>query len=1066
MPSRKRISLPLIALRRPVTVVMLLATVLCLGYISVGRLPVEFMPPIDAPFIRVYIPYIGATPEQVEKEVAIPAEGEFRTVSNLSRVLTSCDSNGATVTLIFESGTDMTNATADVRDRMERLKLRLPSEIERIFIQRFNTNTIPIMVFSLYAPGDDEELAYRVRTILQPRLMRQEGVADITVFGKPEKEVLIEFDQDALRNRGLGLFEVVSALRQSSINLSAGELVDGNQKYIVRTIGEFNKPEDIARLVIGPNTLRLKDVAHVGYRSREVNSDFSIDGQSTTFLLIRKEAEANTIKTCENVRAELAKLPDDPLFSDARVFVLFDQAELIGSTLNSVLQAGWLGAALAVVVLYLFLRRFRPTFIVSTAIPVSAVFALVYMYFFGITMNIVTMVSFILAIGMLVDDSIVVIENIYRHRQLGHDPRTSALLGTEEVMVPIAASCLTTLAVFPPVIFLGEGEMATFMKQFAVPITVCQLASLLIGITVIPLAMSRLKPRAEVPFIALLERLGVGRFVSKDDIIGTQLEEGRRGPFSALAMGYLRLLNWSLHNRMLVMLAIIALFVLTIYVPISNMQMQNMPDMDTRQVEINVRFDQGYDLERAKTVFAQLRSVLDAQRAELGIKNVFTRCDAGGGDINVYLFTKEDRAEAAKLPEPPPGIDSKFSTEEVLDILWQRLPKSIPGGELRFRVAEMNEQQSRAFAIQLRGDDAATLRQYADRLKLLMSQNIPNLTEVTTDTERRKQEIQLGIRETTAEEHGLTPLGIAQTVDFALRGIRLSYLKQGSREIPIWAQFQEEDRKSRSNLENVTVLGAEGEPIPLNRLVDFGRGDSPRTIVRVNGKNVVTVTAKFKGRDLGGMMRQLKDVLAGFSMPPGYTVSFGDEFSDLQESQSSFMTMIFLGALLIYIVMGATFESFVLPLSILTTLPLAAIGSFWSIYLTNASLDVIGMIGFIMLMGIIVKNGIVLVDYINLQQANGLDRHVSVLSAGRDRLRPVLMTAAITALGCLPIGIGSQIAGTVSLDGIGKIMIGGMFTGTFLTLLVVPVAYTVIDDCRLWFSSYFAGIGRILRLGR
>jgi len=1042
---------------------MLLITVLCLGAISVQRIPLEFMPPVDAPFLRCYIPYAGATPEQVEKEVAIPAEGEFRTLSSLSRVLTQCDSNGATITLLFNMGTDMTNATADVRDRMERLKLQLPDEIERIFVQRFNTNTIPIMVFSIYGPGDDEDLAYRVRTMLKPRLMRQEGVADITIFGKPEKEVLIEFDQDSLRNRSVGLFQVVSSLRDSSINVSAGDLTDGNKKYFVRTVGEFATPEEIGDLVIGPNSLRLRDVANVGYRTREVNMDFSIDGDSSTFLLVRKEAEANAVQTCENIHAELEKLGGDPQFSDVKYFMLFDQASLISSTLNSVIAAGFIGAIFAIITIFFFLQRIRPTLIVATAIPTSAVCALIHMFFFDMSLNIVTMVSFILAIGMLVDDSIVVIENIYRHRQLGLDRVESAVLGAKEVTLPMAASCLTTLVVFVPVFYLDAGEISTFMKQFATPMAICQIASLIIGITVIPLAVSRLKPRNELWLIRKLRKVGITLPISMDDAVGGQSRATSRNPFRHMNWWYLKALSWSLRNRLTVLSLIFLLFVLTFFVPMQNMQRQNMPNMDTRQVEINVRLDQGYDLEGAKAIFAELRRLIDDQRAELGVKNVFTRCEANGGDVNVYLFDSDDREKDWALAGRPEGLDSKYSTDEVLDILWQRLPKAIPGGELRFRVAEATEQTARAFALQLRGDDAATLRQYADRLKILMTQSIPDLTEVVTDTERRREEIQLGVRDNMASQYGLSPLGIAQTVDFALRGIRISYLKQGGREIPVWAQFQEEDRKSRANLENVTLLGEEGDLIPLNRLVDFGRGHSPATISRINGKNVVTITAKFKGRDMGGIMKQLRTVIDSFQMPSGYTVEFGDELSDLMENNSNFLTMVFLAIILVYIVLGATFESFILPLSILMTLPLAAIGSFWSIYLTGSPLDIVGMIGFILLIGIIVKNGIMIIDFIIMEETKGVDRYTAIMHAGRDRLRPVLMTASTTILGCLPIGIGSSVGGTVSLDGIGKIMMGGMVTGTVLTMIVVPVVYSVIDDGRIWFSSYFANIGRLLR---
>lgn len=1066
MRSRRINSLPALSLARPITVLMLSLTVVGLGVISAQRIPIEFLPAMDLPFIICQIPYVGATPEQVEKEVAIPAEGEFRTLSSLKRILTTCDSNGASIRLMFDMGTNMTNATAEVRDRMERLKLILPAEIDRIMLRRFNANSLPIMAFSIYSPGDDEELTYRVRTILQPRLMRLDGVADITVFGKPEKEVLIEFDQDALRNRGVGLFQIVSALRQSSLNVSAGEVIDGGTKYFVRTLGEFTAPEEIGRLVIGPNALRLRDVARVGYRTREITTDFSIDGRPGTFMLVRKEAEANAVQTCQAIKAELNKLATDPQFADAKYFMFFDQSDIIVTALGYLIESGWIGALLAVCVIFLFLWRFRPTLIVATAIPSSLVFALIYMYFEGMTLNIVTMISFVMALGMLVDDSIVVIENIYRHRQLGLDRWQSALRGAEEVVLPMTASCLTTVVVFIPLFYLDTGELSTYLKQFSLPMCISTVASLLVSVTAIPLAVSRLKARREMKSITFLKTHGFDRYISLDEVVGQRPAWKSRNPFRRLSWGYLQLLGWSVRNRFLTLSLTAAVLLLTYFVPISKMQRQNMPKVDTRQVEISVKLDQSSNLERAKAIFASIRDIIDSQRDELGIKNVFTRCDANGGDINVYLYGTQDIEEAAGKPDRPAGMDSQYTTEEVMNILWQRLPKTFPGGELQFRVAEMNEQSSRAFALQLRGDDAATLRAYAESLKARMRQSIPDLTEITTDTEKRKDEIQLAIRETMADAQGLTPLGIAQTVDFALRGIRLSYLKQGGREIPVWAQFQEEDRKSKANLENVSLLGSQGGQISLNQLVDFNRGESPQVISRVNGKNVVTLTAKFRGQDMGGIMKQLQQVLRSFAMAPGYTVDFGDELAGMEENAANFSTMLVLAVVLIYVVLGATFESFILPLSILMTLPLSAVGAFWLIYLTGTPFDVLCMIGIILLAGIVVKNGIMLVDFIKNEREAGSDRYTAVLRSGRDRLRPVVMTASTTILGCVPLVVGSSFAREVSFEGVGKIVIGGLITGTLLTLVIVPVVYTVIDDVGAWLSSYFATLGRLLRFRR
>lgn len=1053
-------SLPALALRRPITVIMIVITMICLGVISQRRIPLEFLPPIDFPFIICQIPYVGATPEQVEKEVAVPAEGEFRTLSKLRRIMTTSDMNGCTIRLVFEMGTDMTTATADVRDRIERLKLILPAEIERVFLRKFSSQSLPIMMFSLYGPGDDEEMAYLVRTLLQPRLMRVDGVADVSIFGKPEREVLIEFNQDALRNRGVGLFQVVSSLRQSSINVSAGEIVDGQTKYFVRTVGEFSSPDEIGRLIIGPNALRLRDVANVGYRSREVESGYAIDGHSGTFLLVRKEAEANAIATCKAVLAELEKALTDPAFADVQHFMFFNQADMITSALNSLLKAGKGGAALAVVVLFFFLLRFRPTFIVAVSIPASIMVSLIYMYFAGMTLNLVTMISLIIALGMLVDNSIVVIENINRHQGLGFSARESALRGASEVGLAITASTLTTVVVFIPLFYLEKGELATYMRQFAVPVTVALFASLVIALTVIPLASAHMKPRHETALVRFIHRrhqgekpaighlaAGTYRFFALADRL-VELH-----PIRKLIGGYMRLLGMTIRWRFVSSMLIVTAVIVTAAWPLQNLERQSMPSVDTRRIEINVDFDQGFDFEKARETIHQIEAAINPQRDELGIKNIFTRYDANGGSVDVYLLTEDDM---------PPGQQPPFSTDDALDVLWQRLPRRIPGAELRFGIAEATETASRSFSIQLRGDDAQTLMSYAENLKVLMKDRIPEISEINTDSQRARQEVQLDVNETLAEFYGITPLAVAQTVDFALRGIRLSYLKQGGREIPVWAQFSEEDRKSRSNLENVILMSNAGEPVPVNRVVDFSKATSPKAITRVNGKNVVTVTSKIRTEDLGGVVTKLKGVIADFNMPKGYSIEFGDELMNLDQNMSNFSTALLLAVVLIYVVMGALFESYLLPWSILSSLPLAGLGVVWSLYLTGTPVDTVSMIGVILLAGIIVNNGIVLIDYINQLRSGGLTRYDAILNAGRDRFRPVMMTALTTILGCLPLAFGGAFGGEVSFNSLGRALIGGLTVGTLLTLFVVPLSYTIFDDLRVWFSAFFASIGKMV----
>ena len=1049
-------SLPNLAMSRPISVIMLMVTLIGLGVIAYTRIPLEFIPRLDIPFIACVIPYPGSTPEQVENEIAIPAEGEFRTIPNLQRIMTVSDSNGCMVRIFFDWDADMAVASGEVRDRMERLKLKLPAGVDRFYLQRFSDTSLPIMMLSISWDGDEEELAHIARMILRPRIMRVEGVADVQIFGKPEREVLIEFDQEALRARNISLYEIVGQLQSSNVNLGAGKFEDGQTEYFVRTMNEFTRPEEYANLIIGANGLRLKDVADVGYRAREIEEDYSMDGRRGAFMMVFKESEANAVSTCLGVRAQLDTLATDPTFRGTEYFMFFDQSEAIVGALDGLTSAGKYGGLMAVCVLFLFLRRVRPTLLVALAIPSSIVAGLVFMFFAEMSLNIVTMVSLIIALGMVVDNSIVVIENIYRYNQLGLDPVESARRGASEVGLAITASTLTTAVVFVPVLYVQAGEMATYMKHFALPVSMALFASLLIALTVIPLAASKMPELNPDNVSSGRKRLGglLNRLLGAERVKRATNLRKRIRPIAATMTFYGACLSWVMRWRMVSTLLILAFLVVTALIPGKNIERSGTPEVDTRQVEIALTFDQNFDLDLIQETMQQIREKIDMQREELGIANVFTTSNPRRGGINVYLRPIEEMEDE--------GIEQIFSTEEVRDILWQRLPATVPGAELNFQVAEAGEESERGISIMMRGDDIGQLREFAQRFASLM-ENVRNISNVKTDVDRMAQEIQVKIDDVLARQSGISPFVIAQSVDFALRGIQLPYLKQGGREIAVWAQFREEDRKSRSNLENVSMLTPMDGLVEINRMVDLTKAFSNPSIRRVNGKNVVSISAQVSTLGFTDAIEGMKDLIASYGLPPGYTIDLGDEIAELDMDFANFTTAMLLAIVLIYLVMGALFESYLLPISILTTVPLAGIGALWAMYLTRTPLDVICFIGLILMVGIIVNNGIVIIDHINQLRAGGMERLPAILQAGQDRFRPVMMTALTTILGCVPLAIGGGAGKAVSLSGLGRALIGGLVVGTFLTLLIVPLFYTFIDDIRVWMLRYFADLASLVR---
>jgi HAE1 family hydrophobic/amphiphilic exporter-1 len=1028
---------------------MLSITMLGLGVIAWNEMPLQFLPEVSPPFINCSIPYPGASPAQVEQEVAIDVEGEFRTIPGLEEIRTISDSNGCFVNMRFTLDTNMALATAEVRDRMERLKLVLPPEVDRMFLQRFNSRSIPVVAIGMFKGGNEEEFINQVRTLIEPRLRRVEGVADVIIYAtKPEKEVVVEFDQDRLRSQNLALYDMVAALQTSSLNLSVGQLIDGGNKFYVRTLGEYRKLQDLEELIVGPNGLRLRDVATVRYTARETSQDVTIDGKGGAFLLCIKESEANTVDVAADVHAELDLIREEPLFRDAQILVFFDQAKLILDALANLMDAGKYGGAMALIVLFLFMHRLRPTVIVALAIPTSLVVAIVVMYFAGLSLNLVTMVSMIIAVGMLVDNAIVVVENIIRYRQMGYDRVKSAERGATDVALAITASTSTTWVVFLPMFYMETGRMSVFMKQLAVPMTVSLGASLVIALTLIPLAMSRISEQNETRLYQWYQRRQVKATGMGPSLLGRIMVpvQGLR-PIQRIIHAYAVALDVSLRWRLACLLALGLMLGVTYLVPIRNVGMQDLPKLDTREVEIDVELDQNFDMAMAAEVFSQLQSAIEPYREQLGIRNIFNFHGADGGELEIYLYTADDGPE---WEEP------EYSTEEVKEFLQAKLGERQPGVELEFAVTDAGQSgTSRGISLTLRGDETDQLEEFADQFMLIMK-NMDGLDEITTDVERSQQEMQLQIDQFLAEQEGISAMAIAQTVDVALRGARLPYMKQGSREIPVWAQFREEDRKSRENLDNIAVAGIRGNLVPLSQLVDYNRAYTPSAIQRVNSKNVITIYANTETEDLSGIQSQIRDAARSFPMPLGYSIGMGEELREIQMNFSNFITTLIMSIILIYLVMSALFESYLLPLSILTTVPLAFVGSYWLLYVTGTSMDVVTLIGCILMVGLIVNNGIVIVDHVNQLRLKNLSRHDAIVQAGIDRFRPVMMTALTTILGCVPLAIAKS-GGAVSFLGLGRALIGGLTVGTLLTLLIVPLFYTILDDARIWMTNYLGG---------
>lgn len=1040
MPRKERWSLPGFAIARPVTVWMIVLTCVVVGIVAWSRLPLEFIIQLWRPTVWVRMPYPGATPAQVEQEITIPAEGILKTIPNMEYLRSYSDSGQASFRLGFAFDADMALASAEIRDRVERLKPRLPEEVDHVFLSRFSPDDIPIMHLALFREEEQDALALYARTHFRNRLLRVPGVADVRISGRAEAQIYVNFNQDALRSAGLNLYQVAGLLQSSSVNVGLGRLRDGRLEYLVRVRDEFATVRDLEATVIGPTGLRLSDVADIETSRPSGADSFSVDGKRGVFVTIIKESGANSVDTCDGVRAELVGAKDDPELRDAEFFVFDDQSDIIRTALGSLFLAGQYGCVMAFLVLWVFLRRIQVTLLVALAIPASLMLAPAYIYFSGRSLNLITITAMFVSVGILVDNAIVVVENIHRHQAMGKGLVESAKNGAREVSLAITAATLTTLVVFVPVFYMNAGELSSILKEFAGPITFSLLGSLVLALTVLPMAESRLGPPKPGRVSAW--------YASENPFARTLRLVSRLGLVSRMTAVYRGSLVWVMRRRAYALLGVGCLLFLTWWLPFRATGFRELPEIDLRTVSVNFRVDQNYGYDNAMASVEKIADIINLHREELGIANLYVNSGGWGGELRCYL---------AKAGEAVGGNREPPSTEAVRLRLRELLPERVAGGRIDCGIQSANPDGDRSISVELRGDDTKTLEEIAEQFRAAMA-TLPNLSDVTTSVDDQRDEIQLRIDDVKAAHHGVSPSAIARSVSTSLSGTRLPYLKKRGREVPVWGRVSGEDRKNAGDLEVMTVEGRDGQSIPLMQMVELRKAKALARIQREEARTIISVSGRTDNDNMIEVKTALSRLIARFDLPSGYSIRMDEQFRQMDQTMKDFNLLMLTAFLLIYLLLAALFESWLLPLSVLTTVPMAFVGVYWALYMTNTALDTIALTGAVILCGLIVNNGIVIVDHMNQLRREGTPRAVAVIEGGLNRLRPVMMTTLTTILGVLPLAMGGPTGGATGVvDGLGRGLVGGLVAGTFLTLYVVPLMYTVVDDFQAWCRDFLGG---------
>jgi HAE1 family hydrophobic/amphiphilic exporter-1 len=1024
------------SVERRVTMCMALLGVLVLGWLSLQRLPLEFLPSFSASNISVNAPYPSASPEEVEREVLRPLEDGLGAINGLDQLVATASEGSANINLTFVDGTDMELAAVEVRDRIDRVRAQLPDDLERIFVRRFQSTDIPVLRSSLSAPWPRDQLYDFAERVLQPRLERLEGVAQVQVRGLESKTLQVNVNPSRLAAAGIDNRALASALLANNLNVSGGALREGSRRFLVRSMGELRHVEEIRRLPIRGDGLRLGDVAEVVLDYPERTYYSFLNGEQSLYVAINKQSSSNLLQVADRLKEEYRKLEAEAPGLTVRHF---NDASLdVRQGLSELARAGLLGGGLAIVFTFLFLRKFRTTLLVAIAIPVSLILTFVILYLartLGITemtLNVMSLMGLMLAVGMLLDNSIVVIESIFRHRlELGRDARTATLRGASEVALPIIASTATTMCVFLPMIFAsgnsgggggrGGGNFARFMVDIGTTVCIVMVASLIVSLTLVPMV---------APMLLRSEARTKPRWLD------------------ALVRGYGAIIRGTLRHRLALSIGALALLGFSWWL-YGGIERTFAPPSQARQVTLLVDTPRRYSEEERKRLFDEVYQLLDSRRAEFEIADITHEFRTAGGRSRGRGGFGSNRFELFLTPEE----ESKLRSAEIQELVRAALP--VKAG-VDFKLAQTQHGPPGAGGSEVRlelvGEDLEILELLTPHV-IARLRELPFLRDIDSSLESGEDVIRVSVDRERATQSGLTSRAVAQTISTALTSRNLAYFQAEDREIGLVLQYRREDRETLDQLERMPVFGG-GSRLPVAALASFEVEPGARTIEREDRRPKIEISAGTGSVPSFMAMGAIQGALADLPLPEGYEWKFGRSWMDAQGDTRQATLAFLFAVLLVYMIMAALFEDFVQPLTILLSIPFAFIGVGLMMKLAGQPRSSAGDMGLVILAGIVVNNAIVLIDHINGLRREGLSRNEAVILGGQHRLRPILLTAITTILGLLPMvlpfflpSVFGQPEGRAAFWApVGLVILGGLTTSTFLTLLIIPTVYTLLDD--------------------
>lgn len=1039
MDKPKYSFLPSLSVNRPVTVMMGLLTILVLGVIAYTRIKVELFPSgMEQKRLYVRADYPDSTPLDTLDKVVEPMEDILGTVTGIDRIHTRAYSTSGRAYIYFHNSVNMDDAYDDIKDRMDRVLVEMPEEVERIRVYKYDADDEEILFASMTLGENIDNPEFFIERYFAPALQRIDGVGEVEVHGDSRREIRISLDQEKLRSHNVDVFALSARLRDQNLNLSAGRVVEGGQEYMVRSVGRIEDLSVLENFIVDKEKgVRLADIGEVYISKLESSGTWRLEGGRAYGIEIKRSGEANIVDICEQVNRVFNRFANSKRWEGIQFRVFKDQGKHIMQSIENLKMSAIWGGIFSFLVLFAFLRSLKITLTISLSIPLSLLCSVIVLYFMDWTLNVLTMMGLLISVGLVVDNAIVMVENIHAKRERGLGPKASALTGASEISLAITMATLTTMVVFIPLLLMDAGgEIRFYFYRIGIPVIGSLAASLGIALLLIPLATKTFSPKHVKPSI----EKGGGR----------------------LSKIYQSLLKYSLNDKGLAILVIIILVGGSFYPVFDEWIDRRGGSGDASVISLSFSLPAGVDKEQVGKWTDQVEAFIEDNREQYdydsyssyhSYASMYVRMNMRQESLNWYQVAFRSIRDLAGMGPPEP-----MSRADVMRDVSERLEMP-PGLKMRYGYKSRgSEDPTRAFYLYLYGDDTETLYQMSEEIARRL-ESIPELVAIDMDLEENVQELNIQLDREQAQKLGISTRDISNGISAAMRGSSVGrfYTEEGQ-EINIEARLREEDRESLDELSRINFLSESGTEVPLESISSLNFRDSTYSIRRDDRKTSMRIKAMMDTDDIRVTNAKIEALMEGFEMPRGYRWDRGSASLRINREGKEVNFALVMIFIFVLFLMGILFESFIMPMAVIATVPMAGVGVVWMLIATGTAFDRMASVGAMILIGIVVNNGIVLIDLAQRLMKEGLARNDALMEASRRRFRPIWITSLTTIFGMIPMAIGGSKLMDMSYSPLGRVIIGGLMVSTFLTLIVVPLFYALLDDLRNWFKNTVVGM--------